>query len=140
LIKKEQIPNINTPINRFFLSKVLPGKVDCQYVANSHSVDLPIKHSRGTYTVNFDGSQSFMLFLYSPTSVANNPSRWSGFSSSTVLTSTTVNTSFLTSAGNGALTNPQFYSGDFNLFSQSGFIYAGKLYFRFYAPAATFAM
>lgn len=81
-----------------------------------------------------------MLFLYSPTSVANSPSRWSGFSALAVSTGTTVTTSGLNSSGAGALTNPQFYAGDFNLFSQSGFIYAGTLGFKFYAPAATFAM
>lgn len=43
-------------IDKFFLSKIFPGQVDCKYVANGHTLDLPVKHAHGTWTSSYDGS------------------------------------------------------------------------------------
>ena len=50
--------------------------------------------------------------------------------------SSTIN---LPTVQNAQLSNPVFYSGDFNLFSGHGMIYSGDLDFNFRAPASTFA-
>jgi hypothetical protein len=92
-------------------------------MAGGHSLDLPVKHSRGTYAQSYDGSVAYYVIFYCPTGSPNSPARYSGFSiNQTNTPSSTYSIASITTASN---TIASVYSGDFNVFSESGFIYAG---------------
>lgn len=119
--------------DRYFMAKLFPGKVDCQYMAGGHALNLPVKHARGTYVTSYDGANNYYVIFYSPTSVANSTARYAGFYISNTNNVTTSYTPAVF-AGNTMAT---IYSGDFNAYSESGFVFTGMMKLTLAAPAAT---
>lgn len=112
---------------------MFPGKVDCQYMAGGHAINMPVKHAHGTYVTSYDGSSNYYVIFYCPASGANSASWSSGF----VISTTNSTASNYTNAILNNNSMATIYSGDFNVYSESGFVYTGLMKLTLAAPAAT---
>lgn len=97
---------------------------------------LTVKSNRGVYINQVPGTAGmYYVYLYCLGTAANVASWPSGFS---IQTSATIGgTISYASHVTNQLTNPTFYSGDFNLFSGTGMVYAGDVSISLRAPACT---
>ena len=122
----------------FHASKLLPGSIDCSFYYNNQPLSLPVKHNRGSYTVSYPGAAgTYYVYFYCVGAGANHPTRKAWF---VAADTTSVGTSYTYAGLNASPSNlghATFYSGDFNLFSSTGLVYAADLSFRFRAPSAT---